>query len=112
MAESADIPLAKLSARSLDVPGKRPVRNTPFSWNGAPIQEHVTNAMLNNEAFNTPVDTLTALWVTKYGNDWVETRLIAPEDFFIQAYVRLKALGKLEIHYLTDRAQYVCRIPT
>ena len=67
---------------------------------------------LNSDAFNTPVETLINLWVTRYGNEWVDMDKIEDDEFFSLAYKRLKSLGQLETHYLTDRSRYVCRKPT
>ena len=71
----------------------------------------VTSAMLESEAFNVPVDRLVNLWIARFGNDWVEMELVEKDEFFRNALVRLKQLGEVEIHYLTDRARYVCRMP-
>lgn len=72
----------------------------------------ITNVDLDSEAFNTPIDTLINLWVTRYGNEWVDLDRIMNDEFFSSAYKRLKALGQLETHYLTDRSRFVCRKPT
>lgn len=56
-----------------------------------------------------PLETLINLWVTKYGNDWVELDAVMNDNFYGSAYAELKAAGELEIHYLTDRSRYVCR---
>jgi len=64
-----------------------------------------------HEAFNTPVATLLNLWLTRYGNEWIDLEDIEKDEFFAIAYKRLKQMGELEQHYLTDRARYVCRKP-
>lgn len=64
-----------------------------------------------HEAFKTPVATLLNLWLTRYGNEWVDLEDIESDEFFAIAYKRLKQMGELEQHYLTDRARYVCRKP-
>ena len=66
---------------------------------------------LNSDAFNTPVETLINLWVTRFGNEWVELDRIEDDKFFFAAYKRLRSLGMLETHYLTDRSRFVCRKP-
>ena len=66
---------------------------------------------LEKDVFKTPIDTLINLWVTRFGNEWVDLETIDNDDFFVNAYKRLKQLGHLEQHYLTDRAKYVCRKP-
>lgn len=63
------------------------------------------------EAYETPVATLIDLWVTRFGNEWVDLETIDNDEFFSKAYQRLKQMGQLEMHYLTDRARYVCRKP-
>jgi len=64
-----------------------------------------------HEAFNTPINTLLDLWLTRYGNEWIDLEDIEKDEFFAIAYKRLKQMGELEQHYLTDRARYVCRKP-
>lgn len=64
-----------------------------------------------HEAFNTSIATLLDLWVTRFGNEWVDLEDIENDAFFAIAYKRLKQMGELEQHYLTDRARYVCRKP-
>jgi hypothetical protein len=66
---------------------------------------------LEKDVFKIPIDTLINLWVTRFGNEWVDLETIDNDDFFVNAYKRLKQLGHLEQHYLTDRAKYVCRKP-
>lgn len=77
----------------------------------------ITNAVkvstrdLESEAFNTPIETLIDLWVARYGNEWVGMDAVLVDEFYGLAYKRLKSLGQLETHYLTDRARFVCRKP-
>ena len=84
------------------------------TFNGGVItnMDKVTLMDLDSEAFKTPIDTLINLWVTRYGNEWVDLDKITEDDFFSSAYKRLKSLGQLETHYLTDRSRFVCRKPT
>lgn len=70
-----------------------------------------TSKDLEHEAYNVAVDSLIDLWVTRYGNEWVDLSEIEQDEFFRLAYRRLKQMGELETHYLTDRARYVCRRP-
>lgn len=70
-----------------------------------------TSKDLEHEAYNVAVDSLIDLWVTRYGNEWIDLSEIEQDDFFRLAYRRLKQMGELETHYLTDRARYVCRRP-
>lgn len=79
----------------------------------APINEELSSSKeLDSEAFTVPVDRLIDLWTAKFGNEWVDMVDIATDAFFSGAYKRLKQLGELETHYLTDRSRYVCRKPT
>ena len=67
---------------------------------------------LEKDVFKIPIDTLLNLWVTRFGNEWVDLEaVIDGDDFFMNAYKRLKQMGLLEQHYLTDRSRYVCRKP-
>jgi hypothetical protein len=74
--------------------------------------DEVSMKDLQSEAFNTPIATLIDLWLTRYGNEWVDMDKIEGDEFYVLAYKRLKSLGQLETHYLTDRARFVCRKPT
>ena len=67
--------------------------------------------MLESEAFKVPVDNLVNIWVLRFGHDWVELERIEEDLFFSLAFKRLKQLGEVEVHFLTDRARYVCRMP-
>lgn len=87
---------------------RQTVLGPPNRWpevqtNCIEIKEH--------EAFKTPVVTLLNLWLTRYGNEWIDLEDIEKDEFFSIAYKRLKQMGELEQHYLTDRARYVCRKP-
>jgi len=75
------------------------------------VDSEITSAMLENEAFKIPVDRLVNLWIARFGNDWVPMEAIEEEEFFRLAFNRLKQLGEVEVHFLTDRARYVCRMP-
>ena len=75
------------------------------------IDSEVTTAMLESEAFKVPVDNLVNIWVLRFGHDWVELERIEEDSFFSLAFKRLKQLGEVEVHFLTDRARYVCRMP-
>lgn len=74
--------------------------------------EGVATADLDKDVFKTPVETLLDLWVARFGNEWIDLDTIENDPFFSLAYKRLKALGQLETHYLTDRSRFVCRKPT
>lgn len=87
---------------------RQTVLGPPNRWpevqtNMIEIKEH--------EAFNAPVATLLNLWLTRFGNEWIDLEDIEKDEFFAIAYKRLKQMGELEQHYLTDRARYVCRKP-
>ena len=71
----------------------------------------ITERMLEHDVFKVPADSLVDIWLLRFGNSWVNLDDIERDDFFKMAYIRLKSLGKLEVHYLTDRSRYVCRKP-
>jgi len=75
------------------------------------VDSEITSAMLESEAFNIPVSRLVDVWVTRFGNKWVDLETLEGDEFFNSAFKRLKQLGEVEVHYLTDRARYVCRMP-
>lgn len=75
------------------------------------VDSMLTMVDLEKDVFKIPIETLINIWVTRFGNEWVDLETIDNDDFFVNAYKRLKQLGHLEQHYLTDRAKYVCRKP-
>ena len=58
-----------------------------------------------------PTERLIDLWVTRWGHDWVDLADLLNDQFFQDAYTRMRREGELEVHFLTDRAKYVCRNP-
>lgn len=70
-----------------------------------------TSMELDHPAYEAPVSVLIDMWVVRFGNDWVDIETVDNDDFFRLAFKRLKVMGELEVHYLTDRARYVCRKP-
>ena len=75
------------------------------------VDSTTTEAELKKDVFNVPVNRLIDLWIARFGNEWANLEDIDNDEFFSLAYKRLKQLGELEVHYLTDRARYVCRVP-
>jgi len=71
------------------------------------LQEHE----LTTAPFNMRIEDLVNLWLAKYGNEWVDVQEVTYDNYYKYVYVRLKALGELEQHYLTDRSKFVCRKP-
>jgi hypothetical protein len=77
----------------------------------APMHPTLRSEALESDAFALPVARLVDLWVTKFSNDWIDIAELQDDGFWHHVYVRLKSLGEVETHYLTDRARYVCRKP-
>ena len=75
------------------------------------VESEITSAMLESEAFNVPVNRLIDVWVARFGNKWIDLETLEGDEFFSNAFKRLKQLGEVEVHFLTDRARYVCRMP-
>ena len=75
------------------------------------VESEITSAMLESEAFNVPVNRLIDVWVARFGNKWIDLETLEGDEFFSHAFKRLKQLGEVEVHFLTDRARYVCRMP-
>ena len=75
------------------------------------VDSPIVSMELESEAFNIPVSRLIDVWVTRFGNKWVDLETLEGDEFFNSAFKRLKQLGEVEVHYLTDRARYVCRMP-
>jgi hypothetical protein len=86
----------------------------PFGTTGKTVYGNFVNSvdLKENEAFNTDVQTLSDLWLAKWGNEWVDLSDLQEDKFWTVACERLKQLGMIEQHYLTDRAMHVCRRPT
>lgn len=74
--------------------------------------DSITSKQLDSVVFDTPVQALADLWVARYGDEWIDLDVLLGEEFYALVYKRLKSLGQLETHYLTDRARFVCRKPT
>ena len=71
--------------------------------------DKVSGEDLASEVFSTPIETLINMWVTRYGNAWVDIADVMDDRFYGRVFKRLRSLSELEVHYLTDRARYVCR---
>ena len=84
-----------------------------FRATGGGISDEVEVNMEDLESlpFSTPIETLLNLWVARYGNEWVDVKDVLAEEFYGLTYKRLKSMGKLETHYLTNKARFVCRKP-
>lgn len=73
--------------------------------------DRVSMEDLKSEVFDAKIDDLINLWLTRYGNEWVDLIDIEQDEFYLRVYKRLRHLGQLEQHYLTDRSRFVCRKP-
>jgi hypothetical protein len=73
--------------------------------------DEVNMEELESLPFNTPIETLLNLWIARFGNDWVDVNDVLAEEFYGLTYKRLKAMGQLETHYLTNKSRFVCRKP-
>lgn len=58
-----------------------------------------------------PTERLIDLWIARWGHDWVDLVDVTEDPFYKDAFIRMKREGELEVHFLTDRAKYVCRNP-
>lgn len=83
-----------------------------FTRTRSMLDDGITTKELESEVFEVAVERLLDLWQTRYGDEWVDIDALAAEPFYALVYKRLKAMGRLETHYLTDRARFVCRKPT
>ena len=83
----------------------------PFGSTTQPRNFTTSVELQENEAFNTDVQTLSDLWLAKWGNEWVDVTEVHDDRFWSIAYERLRQLGMIEQHYLTDRATNMCRRP-
>jgi hypothetical protein len=80
---------------------------------GPPRQsESVVHSLdLGNDVFRLSIDELLNLWLARFGNEWIDVMVLEDDQFYKLAYQRLKQLGEVEVHFLTDRARFVCRKP-
>lgn len=83
-----------------------------FARTRSMLDDGITTKELESEVFEVAIERLLDLWQTRYGDEWVDIDALSAEPFYALMYKRLKALGRLETHYLTDRARFVCRKPT
>ena len=85
----------------------------PFGATGKIVTgtDRVTQKEIDSEVFSAKVETLVDLWQTRYGNEWVDLEEVEKEHFYALVYKRLRQLGQLEQHFLTDRSRFVCRKP-
>lgn len=101
------------SSGNLGIGGTTTFKSTVTAPGGVVTDmDSVRSAQLDHEVFDAAIETLLDLWVARYGNEWVDIDKIMNDEFFALAYKRLRSLGQLEQHYLTDRARFVCRKPT
>ena len=99
------------SSLTYSTAGRYAIDNMSQSHSRVSDAEQYTNSVdIKGAAYETPIDSLDALWLVKYGNEWV-TDVQFNENFWEVAAERLRQMGRLEKHYLTDRACYVYRIP-
>lgn len=73
--------------------------------------DRVSMKDLDSEVFKMSVEGLVNIWITRFGNEWIDLVDIEQEPFYALVYKRLRSLGELEQHYLTDRSRFVCRKP-
>jgi hypothetical protein len=83
-----------------------------FTRTRSMLDDGITTKELESEVFEVAVERLLDLWQTRYGDEWVDIDALSTEPFYALVYKRLKAVGRIETHYLTDRARFVCRKPT
>ena len=54
----------------------------------------------NSPAFDTPTSTLEAMWLVRWGNDWVTAEEIKEDPFWANTFMRLVMANFLESHRL------------
>jgi len=67
----------------------------PFGATANPHNYTNSVELKENEAFNTDVQTLSDLWLAKWGNEWADIQEIREDRFWSIAFERLKQLGVL-----------------
>jgi hypothetical protein len=88
------------------------IQGQSFARKRNAMSDGITSKELESAVFEVAVESLLDLWQTRYGDEWVDIEALEDESFYALVYKRLKALGRVETHYLTDRARFVCRKPT
>lgn len=56
------------------------------------------------------VEAMVDLWTVRYGNAWVLGTVVNSDTTYGPMYARLKQLGKVETHYLTDKMFTMIRL--
>lgn len=111
-------PVSFTEAMRIDANGSIGLGTAHSAWNtvtapGGVISNagSIDMADLKSEVFDAKIDDLINLWLTRYGNEWVDLVDIEADEFYLRVYKRLRSVGQLEQHYLTDRSRFVCRKP-
>jgi hypothetical protein len=58
------------------------------------------NRIFNPITYQTPLDTLEAMWLAKWGNNWATAEEIKEDPFWCNSFMRLANAGLLESHRL------------
>jgi hypothetical protein len=73
--------------------------------------DHIKGMQTAPSSDDVPIEVLADLWLLRFGDAWVDQDSICQDDFFRNAFIRLRQRGYIQQHFLTDRAKYVCRKP-
>ena len=94
--------------------------NNPLTVHGRPVElkpfeVNPDMAMLEDASspYNIDPETLSNLWVVRFGKEWVGTEAVAnaeETEFWQHASNRLRELGYLEMHTLASSYRVVLRI--
>lgn len=77
---------------------------TTLGMHSSPIPIEVTQHNLDEGAWDVPVSQLVDLWVVRYGSKWVDESDL--DEFYEIAARRLRALHKVESHYVNGKDVY------
>jgi hypothetical protein len=81
-----------------------------FNYTPIPSWPYITQAGLNSEVFETPLDTLVNLWLNRYGGGWVNMADVIEEEFYTLAAQRLIQTSRMEAFTLSDVGKRVLRV--
>jgi len=103
--------MAKMSITNGPFQKAAPQLEAIFALKARLQTDHIKGMQTAPSNDDVPIDVLADLWLVRFGDAWVDQDTINQDDFFYDAFIRLRQRGYIQQHFLTDRAKYVCRKP-
>lgn len=76
------------------------------TWELPDIFDAVTEKDLEHEVFKTPIRTLEALWLARFGYKFIDRDNLTSDDFFSLAGARLFRAGRIEQYKLPGAIKF------